>query len=197
MATFVLVHAAWHDGAAWQATASHLEKNGHKAFAPTMAGHGKGVNKNVNHAQCTASIVDYIVEKDLKDFVLVGHSFGGTVISKVAEAIPERIRRLVYLNAFVLRDGKSLTDEVPPETAAIFAQMARESADNTVMLPFPVWREQFISDADLGLALESYALLSPEPFPPLCDKLELKKFYALTTPRSFINCTEDTALPPG
>src|ERR1017187_850284 len=152
MAIFVLVHGAWHDGSAWQATMRHLKKKGHKAFAPTMAGHGKGVKKNVNHIQCTTSIVDFIIEKGLKDFVLVGHSFAGTVISKAAEVIPERIRRLVYLNAFVPRDGKSLVDEVPPETAEIFVQMARESADNTVMLPFPVWREQFINDANLALA---------------------------------------------
>lgn len=197
MAIFVLVHGAWHDGSAWQATLKHLKKKGHKVFAPTMAGHGKGVPKNVTHAQCTASIVDYIFEKGLKDFVLAGHSFGGTVISKVAEAIPERIRRLVYLNAFVLRDGNSLTDEIPHEAAATFAKMAHESADNTLMLPFPVWREQFINDADLALARQTYARLSPEPFAPLSDKLDLKKFYGLTVPRSYIHCTEDTALPPG
>jgi len=162
-----------------------------------MAGHGRGVDRRVNHAQRTRSIVEAILAQNLNDFILVGHSFGGTVISKVAEAIPERIRRMVFLCAFVLRDGHSLTDEVPPETAAIFAQVARQSPDNSFLLPFPVWREQFINDASLELAQQSYAQLSPEPFQPLADKLDLKKFYSLQTPRSYINCTEDTALPPG
>jgi pimeloyl-ACP methyl ester carboxylesterase len=197
VATFVLVHGAWHDGSAWQETTPHLEAEGHRVFAPTMAGHGPGVDRRVNHAQCTQTIIDSIVANNLTDFVLVGHSFGGTVISKVAEAIPERIRRLVFFCGFVLRDGHSLTDEVPPETAAIFKEVARQSPDNSFLLPFPVWREQFINDADLELAQQIYAQLSPEPFQPLADKLDLKKFYSLQTPKSYINCTEDTALPPG
>jgi hypothetical protein len=65
MSTFVLVHGSWHDGSAWIGVIQHLEAKGHQAFAPTIAGHGKGVNENVNHAQCTQSIVDYIVDKDL------------------------------------------------------------------------------------------------------------------------------------
>lgn len=72
MSTFVLVHGAWHDGSGWQAVIDHLEARRHLAFAPTIAGHGKDVNKNVNHAQCTCSIVDYIIAKDLTDIVLLG-----------------------------------------------------------------------------------------------------------------------------
>jgi esterase/lipase len=90
MSTFVLVHGSWHDGSTRIAVIKHLEAKGHQAFAPTVKGHGKGVNKNVNHAQCTQSIVDYIVGQDLTDIVLLGHSFGGTIIAKVAEAIGDR-----------------------------------------------------------------------------------------------------------
>jgi len=66
-----------------------------------------------------------------------------------------------------------------------------------VMMPFPIWREAFINDGDLATAERTYALLSPEPYQPFIDKLDLKKFATLQTPRSYINCTEDTALPPG
>ena len=58
METFVLVHGSWHDGAAWEKTILELAGAGHKAFAPTIAGHGKGANKRVNHADCTNSIVE-------------------------------------------------------------------------------------------------------------------------------------------
>ena len=81
---------------------------------PTVGGHGKGVDKPVNHAQCTQSITDYIVQHDLRNVVLLGHSYGGTIISEVVEAVPERIARLIYWNAFVLQDGESLDDNVPP-----------------------------------------------------------------------------------
>ncbi|MBG1245462.1 alpha/beta fold hydrolase [Nostoc sp. NZL] len=204
MSTFVLVHGSWHDGSAWQAVIDQLEAKGHHAFAPTIAGHGKGVNKNVNHAQCTQSIVDYIVSKDLNDIVLVGHSFGGTIIAKVAEAISDgfagqrqRIRRLIFFNAFVLNDGESLNDNTPPHSQALSEQLARQSGDHTVMLPFEIWREAFINDADLELARSSYAQLSPEPYQPWLDKLDLKQFYSLPIPKSYLYCTEDNVLPQG
>lgn len=79
----------------------------------------------------------------------------------------------------------------------MFAQMAHESPDYTFMLPFPVWRDAFINDADLELAQRTYAQLSPEPYQPCKGKLDLKKFYSLEIPKSYINCTEDTAMPPG
>ena len=79
----VLVHGSWHTGELWAPVADPLRKAGHTVHTPTVAGHGVGVPKNVNHAQCTESIVDYIVSHDLKDIVLLGHSYGGTIISKV------------------------------------------------------------------------------------------------------------------
>jgi pimeloyl-ACP methyl ester carboxylesterase len=193
----VLVHGSWHTGELWGPVADALRAAGHTVHTPTIAGHGAGVDKRVNHAQCSQSITDYIVQRDLQDFVLLGHSYGGTIISKVVEAVPERVRRLVYWNAFVLNDGESLDDNVPPHYRALFAQMAAASPDNSVMMPFPIWREAFINDGDLATAERTYALLSPEPYQPFVDKLDLKKFGSLQTPRSYINCTEDTALPQG
>lgn len=200
MPTYVLVHGAWHDGSAWEPVIKHLESNGHKAYGPTVAGHGKGVDKNVSHAQSVQSIVDFIVENDLNEVVLLGHSYGGTLISKAVEQIPDRIKRLVFWNAFVLNDGESLNDNVPPQFRALFDQMASESSDNTIMMPFPIWREAFINDGDLELAKWSYEQLSPEPY-QFPEKLDLKKFYEIIQSGkvacSYLNCTEDTALPHG
>jgi esterase/lipase len=134
MSTFVLVHGAWHEDSAWNEVIKQLEAKGHQAFAPMIAGHGKGVNKNVNHAQCTQSIVDYIVDKDLTDIVLLGHSFGGTIIAKV-EAISNCIRRLIFLDAFVLNDGESLRDSLPPHYQALCDSLARESDNRTLVMP--------------------------------------------------------------
>lgn len=197
MSTFVLVHGSWHDGSSWSQVIKHLERNGHTAFGPTIAGHGKGVDKQVTHAQSVQSIVDFIVDHDLTDIVLLGHSYGGTIVCKVAEAIPDRIRRLIFWNAFILQDGERLYDVVPPPYRGLFDQLAAASPDNTITLPFPIWREAFINDADLELAQHAYEQLSSEPYGPVMEPLDLKQFYTLQIPRSFLNGTEDTALPPG
>ena len=86
---------------------------------------------------------------------------------------------------------------MPPHYRALFDSIAAATPDGSVMMPFPIWREAFVNDADLATAERTYGLLSSEPYQPFCDKLDLKKFYSLQTPRSYINCTEDTALPPG
>ena len=194
---YVLVHGSWHDGTLWGPVAEKLRADGHEVETPTIAGHGQGVDKAVTHEDCVRSITDFIVERDLTDVVLLGHSFGGTIIAKVAEQIPDRLRRLIFWNAFVLQDGSSLTDEIPPHYTELFDNLASTSGDNTVMLPWPIWREAFINDADEALARSVYEQLSPEPYEPFTAKLDMSGFYGLQIPRSYINCTEDISLPPG
>jgi pimeloyl-ACP methyl ester carboxylesterase len=136
---FVLVHGSWQDARSWDAVTPLLERMGHQVWAPTIAGHAPSTAKNVSHAECVASIVDAIRHHGVSDFVLVGHSFGGTIIQRVAEEMPERIRRLVFWNAFVLNDGDNLDSNTPPHYRALFEQIAQP--DGSAMLPFPIWRE--------------------------------------------------------
>jgi pimeloyl-ACP methyl ester carboxylesterase len=195
--TYVLIHGSWHDGSVWADVIKRLEHHGHTAFGPTVAGHGKGVSKQVTHAQAAQSVVDFIMARDLRDIVLVGHSAGGTVISKVVEVIPDRVRRLVYVNAFVLKDGESMEQAVPQHYRQLFKKLAAQSSDNTVVLPIEIWQQAFINDADLDFARLAYQQLSPEPYQLIVEPLDLKKFYTLNTPRSFILATDDISLPAG
>jgi pimeloyl-ACP methyl ester carboxylesterase len=197
MASFVLIHGSWHTGNHWAPVIRDLESKGHRAAAPTVLGHGHGIEKRVNHAEQVADLVQQIVRQDLRDFVLVGHSYGGTVIARLAEEIPDRIRRLVFWNAFVPAPGHCLNDEVPPHYRSLFDGLASASPDRSVMLPYPIWREAFINDADEALAKSSYETLSPEPYQPFVDKLDLSRFYETKIPKSYLNCTEDNALPQG
>ena len=194
--TFVLVHGGCHDGSLWQPVIERLEQLGHTAYSPTVAGHGKGVPKNVTHAEETQSIVDFIVGRDLTDFILVGHGYAGTIISKAAEAIPERVRRLVFWSAYVLNDGESAL-EMLPDTIELLTQMAADSADNTFMIPFEMWREVFINDGDPDLVQRAYDQLSSEPFGPWAEPLKMEKFHSLQIPRSFLVGTEDMVVSPG
>jgi pimeloyl-ACP methyl ester carboxylesterase len=194
--TFVLVHGGCHDGSLWQPVIERLEQLGHTAYGPTVAGHGKGVPKNVTHAESTQSIVDFIVDRDLTDFILVGHGYAGTIISKVVEVIPERVRRLVFWSAYVLNDGESAL-EMLPDSIEMLTQMAADSADNVFMIPFDMWREVFINDGEPDLVQRAYDQLSSEPFGPWAEPLNMGKFHSLQTPRSFLVGGDDLVMPPG
>ena len=194
--TFVLVHGGCHDGSLWHPVIEHLERLGHTAYGPTVAGHGKGVPKNVTHAESTQSIVDFIVDRELTDLLLVGHGHAGTIISKVVEVIPERVRRLVFWSAYVLNDGESAL-EMLPDSVEMLVQMAADSADNTFMIPFEMWRDVFINDGDPDLVQRAYGQLSPEPFGPWAEPLEMETFHSLEIPPSFLVGADDLVMPAG
>jgi pimeloyl-ACP methyl ester carboxylesterase len=164
MGIYVLVHGAWHTGAELEPTAAPIRAAGHEVHTPTIAGNRPGDAKTVGLPEAIKSIVDYITQKNLKDVVLTGHSYGGMVITGVADQIPDRIRRLVYWNAFVPNNGECLNDMVPPPFVALFDQVAAQRGDNSVVLPFPVWREAFINDADAATAKKVYDILNPHPY---------------------------------
>ena len=127
---------------------------------------------------------------------MVGHSYGGMVITGVADQVPDRIRRLIYWNAFVPNNGESLTDMLPPPYVALFDQISAQRGDGSVVLPFPIWREAFINDVDAATAKKAYDILNPHPYKTLTDKISLKTNPAdMQIGKSYINCTEDTSLP--
>ncbi|OAB31258.1 salicylate esterase [Paenibacillus macquariensis subsp. defensor] len=195
--TFVLVHGSWADAHFWDGVAAVLCSQGHAVYTPEYAGHGKDPNKDVTHSMITKSVVDFITKMNLHNFVLVGHSFGGTVIQKVAELLPDRIKRLVFWDAFVLKDGESVADELSPQTRQGFEQLRAGSKDDTIMLPFPLFRDLFVNTATLEEARWMYAGVTPEPARPLFEKLDLKAFYELPIPKSYVYFFQDNVLPQG
>lgn len=196
--TFVLIHGAWADASFWDETAAELRKMGHTVYTPEYAGHGADKNNTmVTHEQVTKSVADFIKQKDLHDIILLGHSFGGSVVQKTAEQVPDRIKRLVFLDAFVLTDGQSVVDQLPAPLMQLFDSLLKASGNNTIMLPFPVFRDVFVNTATLEQAQAFYNKVLPEPAGPIYEKLDLKRFYSLDLPKSYLFLTEDTALPQG
>jgi pimeloyl-ACP methyl ester carboxylesterase len=194
--TYVLVHGAWHTGQELEAVATHLRNGGHKVFCPTAAGNRPGDDRSkIGLNDAIQSITDYLQSNDLKDVRLVGHSYGGMLISGVADRMPERIRRLVYMNAFVPLNGESLNDLVPPMYVGMFDAIASGN-HGAVSLPFEVWRDAFINDADMTLAKSAYAKLNPHPYKTFTDKITLSKSLAeMQLGKSYLNCLLDVALP--
>jgi pimeloyl-ACP methyl ester carboxylesterase len=196
MGTYVLVHGAWHTGRELEPVAESIAAAGHKAFTPTIKGNRPADPRNVGLAEAIESIVDYVALDDLEDLVLVGHSYGGMIITGVADKVPDRIRRLVYWNAFVPNAGESVTDMLPSGYVELFNAVAAERGDGSVVLPFPIWREAFINDADLETATRAYSVLNPHPLKTLSDKISLNANPAeMPIAKSYVNCTEDISLP--
>ena len=109
MSTYVLVHGAWHGAWCWYRVASRLRRAGHTVIAPDLAGLGKDKTPiaEVSLERWTKDICD-IVDAASEPVILVGHSRGGIVVSQVAERRPDKLAVLVYLAAFLLRDGETL-----------------------------------------------------------------------------------------
>ncbi|PEG14491.1 alpha/beta hydrolase [Bacillus toyonensis] len=195
--TFVIIHGSWADVSQFDGVAAELHKLGHSVYVPEYPGHGVLTDNKVTHEQITNAVIEYIEKRGLKHIVLLGHSFGGTIVATVAQQIPHRIDRLVFSNAFVPLDGQSLYDQLPPPLQETFKQLADASGNNTIMLPFLLFRDAFTNTATLEEATSMYHKIIPEPAGPLFQKLDLKKFYNLQIPKSYLNLTEDIALPPG
>ena len=135
MATFVLVHGAWHGGWCYRDTAKALRDAGHTVFTPTHTGVGERAHQageNITLETHIRDVCGCIEAEELNDVILCGHSYGGMVITGVADRMAERIRSLVYLDAFVPENGESLIDLInkalPPEVAAIFVGSFRGTA---------------------------------------------------------------------
>lgn len=111
--TFVLVHGAWGGGWTYQALDRLLSRQGHLVYRPTLTGLGERVHlasPEITLDTHIEDVVNVILYEDLHDVTLVGHSYGGMVVTGVADRVPERIAQLIYLDAVVPANGDSLLD---------------------------------------------------------------------------------------
>src|SRR5262245_31201118 len=139
MSAFVLVHGAWHGGWCWRYVRPFLE--GHEVFAPSLTGLGERrhlAGPKVDLDTHIDDIVSILEMEDLRDVVLVGHSYGGMVITGAADRASGRIERLVYLDAFVPENGKCTLDYVVPERAARMREEG-EKAGSVTPPPLALW----------------------------------------------------------
>src|SRR3954452_9415811 len=119
--TYVLVHGAWGGGWQWAPVAERLRAQGHRVFTPTQTGLGERkhlLSRDITIDTFVEDIVNMLEAEDLRDVVLVGHSFGGISITGAADRVPDRIRHLVYLDALIVQGGQSVFDGMPAEIVA-------------------------------------------------------------------------------
>jgi pimeloyl-ACP methyl ester carboxylesterase len=184
MATFVVAHGAWSSGWAWKKMRPLMRGRGHEFWTPSLTGLGERThlaNPNIDLDTHIQDIVNVLEYEELSDVTLIGHSYGGLVATGVADRVAPRLKRLVYLDAFVPGDGQSLQDFVPPEHAA----HQREHAIDGWKVPAnPVPPDT--SPADKAW-VESHRGL--QPIKTLTQKLRLKNGET-KLPRSYIYCTK-------
>jgi pimeloyl-ACP methyl ester carboxylesterase len=145
--TFVLVHGAWHGGWCYRDVANELRANGHTVFTPTLTGLGERVHLNGQNITLETHIRDIcgvIEAEELSDVILCGHSYGGMIITGVADRMNSRIRTMVYLDAFVPEHEQSLNRclelALSPENSKAFIEGFRGSAvkgNSGLMAPAP------------------------------------------------------------
>jgi pimeloyl-ACP methyl ester carboxylesterase len=177
MATFVLVHGAFAGGWVWRKPAKLLQAAGHTVLRPTLTGLGERVHlatPDVGLYTHIEDVVNVFHYEEVQDAILVGHSYGGMVVTGVAERIPELISQLVYLDADVPQDGQSESD-LYPEAAAYLGDLVRQYGDGW-LLPNP--------RPDLPLC-------TAHPLKTCLEPVHLHNPLARDLPRSFIWCSKD------
>jgi len=140
MATYVFVAGGGWGGFIWREVTCRLRKLGHDVFTPTLTGVGERVHLASpqidleTHVQDILGVLSY---EDLHEVILVGHSYGGLVITAVAERVPERLAHLVYLDALVPQDGQSGWDVTDSALRARIEECVRTQGDGWRLLPSP------------------------------------------------------------
>jgi pimeloyl-ACP methyl ester carboxylesterase len=144
---FVLVHGGWCGGWWMSRLARALRHRGAEVFTPTLTGFGERVHLAspetglTTHIQDVHAVLHY---EDLRDVVLVGHSYGGAVVTGVADRARDRISRLIYIDGFVLQDGQSLGDVCPPGMVQALTELAQKAGEGW-RVPSPFTMEQLAS----------------------------------------------------
>jgi pimeloyl-ACP methyl ester carboxylesterase len=135
MTTFVFLHGAWHGGWAWRKVEERLRALGHQVYAPTLTGLGERAHlasPEIDLDTHIQDVVGLLETEELTDVLLVGHSYAGMVITGVAGQIADRLKGLVYLDAFVPESGQSLSSMAAPGRFETFKQLAIDAGD-------PLW----------------------------------------------------------
>jgi pimeloyl-ACP methyl ester carboxylesterase len=197
MSKFVLVHGAWHGAWCWYKVVPLLERAGHEVIAMDLP--SLGIDRTPISAVTLETWTDSVVaalDRGAEQSVLVGHSMGGIVISQAAERHPEKVKILVYISAFLLRDGESLLSLAAQDPGKI-PEISTLSSDGRSMNFNPHRARDVLyndcSEDDIALATR---LLPAQALAPLESPQRLSESRFGRVPRIYIQCLRDRAVPP-
>lgn len=184
MATFVLVHGAWHGGWCWRRVADRLRAGGHTVFTPTLSGVGERSHQlsgAINLSTHISDVVNLLTWEDLRDVVLCGHSYGGIVITGAADRAADRVGSLVYLDAFVPANGQCAFDFFPPESIGPQVGSSRDFGGYALR---PIPAERFnVNPADREWVDR---LCTPQPIATFLERISLTGAHERIAKRTYI-----------
>ena len=197
MTTFLLVHGACHGGWCWERVVPLLEMQGHRVLAPDLPGMGEDKTPlaAVTTDLWTQHLVD-LIGGEFEPVVLVGHSRGGMQISAVAEAVPNRLRRLVYLAAFVPLDGQTNLELVMSFCSSeLMSAAGRLQEAEATGLPAGVAKAIFYNTTEDAWAERAASMLCAEPITVMTTPAHLTAERFGKVSKTYIECLADHALP--
>lgn len=188
MATFVIVHGGWGGGWEWTSVARKLRRRGHEVFTPTLTGLGE--RAHLGSGICLSDHIDDVLAvlafEELSDVLLCGQSYGGMVVTGVADRRPDALRRLVYLDALVPQNGQAVQDLVPAELIGGLVEIAASRGDGRAPLPPElVMPEGLIPEPRRASYL---GRLQPHPIATMTEPLRLSGAVD-ELPRAYVYCT--------
>ena len=191
-ATFVLVHGGGHGGWCYQLVADRLRAVGHRVYTPTMTGLAERshlLRPDIDLDFQINDVVQLLKYEDLRDAILVGHSYGGMVITGIADRAADRVGHLVYLDAANPKNGQSLVDVAGPMMLA--ARKGGRVVDGIELVLFPEQTPpQFFGITDPEMVAWTASKLTPHPWKCFEQKLVLRNEAAVwKIPQSHIVCT--------
>ena len=193
MTTFLLVHGTGCGGWVWQKLTPFLRAGEHEVYTPTLTGVGDRshlLNCGVDLTTHITDVASLLFYEDLSEVVLVGHSYAGMVITGVAAKVPERLKLLVYLDAYVPADGQTESDLWPTEMRA--AIHTDEAAGRGLRQPPPL---DFLGITDPEMAAWVKARVTPHPLATYNEPVPVGSAKSAALPRAFIHCTGGPTTP--
>lgn len=188
--SLVLVHGSCHGGWCWNKMIPFLKMYDHEIYTPTLTGLGERSHilyESINLSTHINDIVQVFEYQDLYDVVLVGHSYGGMVIGGVAEKIPDRIRSMVFLDAYIPQDGKSGFDLIPGLRDIYEQRRLKEEGKNWLVLSYTPEEFGVTSNDDINWMKSR---LCPMPFHTHDEPLSIKEIKPKRLSRTYITCTD-------
>jgi pimeloyl-ACP methyl ester carboxylesterase len=192
---FVLVHGAWHGGWCWVKVRQRLRREGYRVFTPTQTGLGQRchlMSDSIDLNVFVDDIANVIRFEQLENVVLVGHSFAGTSISGVANRLPDRLKRLVYLDSLIVKSGETPLSRAPAHVIAERIKAAQVFSSG-VSLPPPSPEAFGVTDPEQAAWLTRR--LTPHPMKAYQSTLELEPDITNGVPATYIVCTDPLYAP--